>query len=157
MWSLLFRIQISILVSYKLTLWFWWWWSSNSKCLKKAILLFSLYLKKDVRDEVDFLHADKHQSFFKLALLFLMERATLVQRTKNRNFVMFFCNILRRKCRNYCVLLWCKTFRYFTGFSNARCYLYCFCLLWLAMEFKSFNFLVWRTSKYTKPTDQNNL
>ena len=28
------------------------------------------YLKKEVRDEVHFLYADKHQSFYKLALSF---------------------------------------------------------------------------------------
>ena len=28
------------------------------------------YLKKEVRDKTHFLHADKHQRFYKLALLF---------------------------------------------------------------------------------------
>ena len=31
------------------------------------------YLEKEVRDGVHFLHVDKHQSFYKLALLFLVE------------------------------------------------------------------------------------
>ena len=40
------------------------------------------YLKKEVRNEVYFLYADiKHQSFYKLALLFLMEVARYVQST----------------------------------------------------------------------------
>ena len=30
------------------------------------------YVKKEVRDEVDFLHADNHRSFYKMALLFLI-------------------------------------------------------------------------------------
>ena len=33
------------------------------------------YLKKEVREEIHFLHADRHQSFHKLTLLFLMEVA----------------------------------------------------------------------------------
>ena len=47
------------------------------------------YLKKEHRDEVDFLHGDKHQSFNKLALSFLMEVAKLVQSTQNKNSVIF--------------------------------------------------------------------
>ena len=47
-------------------------------------------LKKEVKDEVDFLHADKHQSFYKLGLLFLIEVASYVQSTKNRKLVIFF-------------------------------------------------------------------
>ena len=39
------------------------------------------YLKKEVLDEVDFLHADKHQSFCKFALLFLIEVARHVHST----------------------------------------------------------------------------
>ena len=40
-------------------------------------LVISLqYLKKEVRDGVDFLHAEKHQSFYKLALSLLAIVAT---------------------------------------------------------------------------------
>ena len=38
--------------------------------------------------------------------------------------------------------------------SSHVCYLRCFCLLWLAMEFKSF--MILRNSKYIKQTNQNN-
>ena len=73
------------------------------------------YLKKEVRTGVHFFHADKHQSFYKLA--------RRVQNTHNSKLVIF-CNILRKKSRNcFCVLLSCKTFRYFTGSSHVRCYL----------------------------------
>ena len=41
--------------------------------------MFLKYLKKEVRDGVNFLHPDKHQSFYKLTLLFLMEMARHVQ------------------------------------------------------------------------------
>ena len=45
--------------------------------------------QKEVRDGVRFLHADKHQSFCKLTLLFLMEVARHVQSTQNRKLVIF--------------------------------------------------------------------
>ena len=36
----------------------------------------------------------------------------------------YFCN-WKKKYRNcFCVLLWCKTFRYFTNSSHVRCYLF---------------------------------
>ena len=47
------------------------------------------YLKKEVRDEVDFLYTDEHQKFYKLVLLFLMEVARDVQSTQNRKLVRF--------------------------------------------------------------------
>ena len=40
-------------------------------------------------NEVYFLHWDKHQSFYKLGLLFLMELAKYVQSTKNRKLEIF--------------------------------------------------------------------
>ena len=44
--------------------------SQSAQSNKFAISL--QYSKKEVRDGIHFLHADKHQSFYKLALLFLM-------------------------------------------------------------------------------------
>ena len=46
------------------------------------------YLKKEVRDGVHFLHADKHQCFYKLALYLLMEGVRQVQSTQNRKLVI---------------------------------------------------------------------
>ena len=40
-------------------------------------------------DGIHFLHADKHQSFYKLAFLLLMELARYVQSTQNRKLVIF--------------------------------------------------------------------
>ena len=45
--------------------------------------------KKKNWDGVYFLHSDKHQSFYKLVLLFLMDVARHVQSTQNRNLVIF--------------------------------------------------------------------
>ena len=81
---------------------------ASSKDLKQQVW----NLKKEVRDRFKFLYPDKHQSFYKLELLFL------IQSSQNRKLVIF-CNILRKKCHNcFCVLLWCKTFRYFTGVQS---------------------------------------
>ena len=70
------------------------------------------YLIREFRDGAHFVHLYKHQSFYKLALLFLMARH--VQSSKNRKLEIFL-QYIKKKCRNcFCVLLWCKVFRYFT-------------------------------------------
>ena len=69
--------------------------SQSSQNSKLAMSLH--YLKKELRDEVDFLHWDKHQSFNKLALFFLMEVAKLVQSTQNRNSVIFLKYTKKKK------------------------------------------------------------
>ena len=52
---------------YKLVVWFWWGWSSIVKVPKIASLqCINKVKKKKVQDQVDILHADKHQSFPKL-------------------------------------------------------------------------------------------
>ena len=97
--KLIFCMQINIKVYYKLisTLWtsmfptrwyyhYLWAWSSILKVLKVTSLQ---YLKKEIRDGVQFLHADKHQSFYKLALLFLMIVARHAQSTQNKKLVIF--------------------------------------------------------------------
>ena len=72
------------------------------------------------------LHADKHQKFYKLALLLLMEVAKYIQSTQNMKLVIF-CNILRKNCRNsFCILLWSKTFSYFTGVIRSCSFVTCF-------------------------------
>ena len=47
------------------------------------------YLKKEVRNEDHFWHADKRQTFYKLVLSFFMEVARHVQNSQNRKLVMF--------------------------------------------------------------------
>ena len=62
-------------------------YSQSSQNSKVAMSL--QYLKKELRDEVDFLRGDKHQSFNKLESSFLMEVAKFVESTQNRNSVIF--------------------------------------------------------------------
>ena len=47
------------------------------------------YLKKNSGMEFMYLHANKHQSFYKLTLLFLTEEVKHVQSTQDRKLVMF--------------------------------------------------------------------
>ena len=61
--------------------------SQRTQSNKLAISL--QYHKKEVMNGVHFLHAGKHQSFYQLSLLFLMEVARHVQSTQNRKLVIF--------------------------------------------------------------------
>ena len=97
----IFCMQINIKLSQKLISTFWASWFSQGILLllmgtfkhsqrtqsnKFAISL--QYLKKKVRNRVHILHADKHQSFCKLGILFLVEVARHVQSTQNRKLVI---------------------------------------------------------------------
>ena len=73
--NLILKVQLkSILVlSLRLSIFLIVKHSQSSQNSKFAMSL--QYLKKEVRYEVDFLDANKRQSFYNLALLFLMEVA----------------------------------------------------------------------------------
>ena len=71
----------------------------------KKFAISSQYLKKEVRDGVHFLPADKHQSFYKLALSYLMEVARHVQSTQDRKLVMFLQYIKKKLSQLFCILL----------------------------------------------------
>ena len=47
------------------------------------------YLKKDVKDGIHVFHTNRHQSFYKLTLSFLMEVARHVLNTQKRKLVIF--------------------------------------------------------------------
>ena len=65
--KLIFCIQTSMKVSYKLILWFLMGMVKHSQSYQNSkFAMFLQYLKEDVRDEVDFLDADKHQSFLQV-------------------------------------------------------------------------------------------
>ena len=61
--------------------------SENNQSDKFAISL--QHLKKEVRDGVYILHADKHQSFYKSLLFFSAEVARHIQSIQIRKLVMF--------------------------------------------------------------------
>ena len=55
---------------------------------KQEVISFQ-YLKKEVKDGVNYFAVEKHQSLYKLASLFLVELTRHVQSTKNRKLVIF--------------------------------------------------------------------
>ena len=57
----------------------------HSQSFQNSKFAMSLqYLKKEVRNGLHFLHADKRQSFHSFALLFMMKVARQVQNKENR-------------------------------------------------------------------------
>ena len=71
------------------------------------------YLTKELRDGVHFLHADEHQSFYKLRLSFSWWKWLDMSKVSKEKSVA-------------CVLLWCKIFKHFTGIK--------FCLVLLVLS-----------------------
>ena len=63
------------------------------------------YLKKEVRNGGHFWHADKHQSFYKLVLSFLMEVTRHVQNTQYGKLVVFLQYIKKKLLQLLFVLL----------------------------------------------------
>ena len=89
-------------------------YSQSTQSNKFAISL--QYLKKEVRNGVHFLHADKHQSFYKLALSFLMEVARHVQSTQNRKLVIFLQYVKKKVVKlHLCSTLMQKNIQIFYG------------------------------------------
>ena len=81
---------LGIIISCKVTLTLFMGKIKHSQSTKSNKFEISLqYLKKGGRDGVHFLHADKHQNFFKFVLSFLMEVASHVQSTQTRKLVIF--------------------------------------------------------------------
>ena len=61
----------------------------------KKVTLSLQYDKKEVRSSVHFLYADKHQSFYKLALSFFMEVARHAQNTQRK--LVIFLQFIKKK------------------------------------------------------------
>ena len=61
----------------------------------KKVALSLQYDKKEVRSSVHFLHADKHQSFYKLALSFFMEVTKHAQSTQRK--LVIFLQFIKNK------------------------------------------------------------
>ena len=77
--------------------------------------------------EFIFLHADKHQSFYKLALQFLMEVARHIQSTQNRKLVIFLQYIKKKVLQLLlCSVFYCdaKHSDILQWHSYVRCYLF---------------------------------
>ena len=106
---------LGITMSYKVILPLLLGMISILKVLKVIILQY-LYNISKTKLGMEFisLHADKHQRFYKLGLLFLMEVARYVQSTKNRKLAIFLqyikkivsqlllCSIVMRNIQIFC-------------------------------------------------------
>ena len=57
------------------------------------------YLKKELSDEVDFLHADKHESLLQIDSMILMGIVKHSQSSQNSMFTMSLCNISKNKLK----------------------------------------------------------
>ena len=113
---MIFCLQINTKVFYKLIVSLWLCVARHAQSTLNIKFSISLqYLEREVRNGVHFLHADKHQSFYNLALSFLMEVVRHVQSTQNKRLVIFLQYIKKKCCYCLCVLLCCKTLRYFMG------------------------------------------
>ena len=70
--KLRFYMQVKMKIIYKLILWFLMGMVKHSQSSLNCKFAMSLqYLEKDVREEVDFLHADKHQNSQQVGLKIL--------------------------------------------------------------------------------------
>ena len=88
----IFGIQINMEVFYKLILSFY----KHAQSTQNNKFAISLqYLKKDVSDEVDFLHVDKHRGLLQIDTMILMETGI----PKIPKITSFQClySILRKK------------------------------------------------------------
>ena len=123
--KLIFSMHINMKACFKLVLWSWWKRSIILRIPKIASLNVFIISKKVVRDEVDFLHADKHQNFYKLELLLLMEVARHVQSTQNSKLVKFL-QYIRKKSIAIAFVFYCdrKHSDTLRGSSHVHCYFF---------------------------------
>ena len=96
----IFGIQINKEVFYKLILLFWVSVTMHAQSTQNNKFVISLqHLKKDVSDEVDFLHADKHKGLLQIDTRNLME---IVRHSKNSQNSKFSTSLqyLKKKVRD---------------------------------------------------------
>ena len=74
-------------------------WPGMPKLLKKNMFAISLqYLKKELIDEIDFLHADKYESLLAIDSMILMWMTKHSQSSQNSKFAMYL-NISKKKLK----------------------------------------------------------
>ena len=113
--EVVFCTQISMKGCYKVIVWFWWGDSSIPK-VPRITSLQSLYniSKKKLKMKLNFLYADKYQSFLKVYFNTLGIKVSFkVDIIIINGHDQAFSNQ-----QLLCVLLWYKTFRYFTGVES---------------------------------------
>ena len=89
MMKFIFEIEINMEVFYMLMLSFWVCVTRHAQSTQNNQFAISLqYLKKDVSDELDFLHADKHKGLPQIDTMTLMEICRHYQKSQNNEFSM---------------------------------------------------------------------
>ena len=89
MMKFIFDIEINMEVFYMLMLSFWVCVTRHAQSTQNNQFAISLqYLKKDVSDELDFLHADKHKGLLQIDTMTLMEICRHYQKSQNNEFSM---------------------------------------------------------------------
>ena len=87
--KLIFCLQINTNVFYKLLLSLWVCLARHAQTTQNNKFAISLqYLKKELSDEVDYLHGDKHESLLQIDSMILMGMVKHSQSSQNSIFAM---------------------------------------------------------------------
>ena len=98
--KLIFCLQMNVKGFFKLLLSFYVCVTRHTQIAQDSKFAVSLqYLKKELSDEVDFLHADKHESLLQIDSMILMGIVKHSQSSQNSMFTMSLCNISKNKLK----------------------------------------------------------
>ena len=98
--KLIFCLQMNVKGFFKLLLSFYVCVTRYTQITQDSKFAVSLqYLKKELSDEVDFLHADKHESLLQIDSMILMGIVKHSQSSQNSMFTMSLCNISKNKLK----------------------------------------------------------
>ena len=98
--KLIFCLQMNVKGFFKLLLSFYVCVTRHTQITQDSKFAVSLqYLKKELSDEVDFLHADKHESLLQIDSMILMGIVKHSQSSQNSMFTMSLCNISKNKLK----------------------------------------------------------
>ena len=98
--KLIFCLQMNVKGFFKLLLSFYVCVTRYTQITQDSKFAVSLqYLKKELSDEVDFLHADKHEILLQIDSMILMGIVKHSQSSQNSMFTMSLCNISKNKLK----------------------------------------------------------
>ena len=98
--KLIFCLQMNVKGFFKLLLSFYVCVTRHTQITQDSKFAVSLqYLKKELSDEVDFLHADKHEILLQIDSMILMGIVKHSQSSQNSMFTMSLCNISKNKLK----------------------------------------------------------
>ena len=86
--KLIFCLQINVKVFFKLVLSFYVGVVRHAQITQNNKFAISFQYKKELSDEIDFLHADKHESWLQIDVMILIGMVKHSQSFKNSEFAM---------------------------------------------------------------------